>query len=39
MSPVLLDGERLTLDDVERVAWQGEAVVLDPAASWAIYPR
>ena len=39
MSPVVLDGERLTLDDVERVARHGEAVALDPAASWAIYPR
>ncbi len=32
MSPILLDGERLTLDDVERVASHGEAVGLDPAA-------
>lgn len=32
MPPVLLDGECLTLDDVERVARHGEAVVLDPAA-------
>jgi histidine ammonia-lyase len=32
MVPVLLDGERLTLDDVERVAQRGEAVALDPAA-------
>ncbi|MBI4735320.1 MAG: histidine ammonia-lyase [candidate division NC10 bacterium] len=32
MSAVLLDGERLTLADVERVARQGEAVALDPAA-------
>jgi len=32
MAPVLLDGERLTLDDVERVARHGEAVGLDPAA-------
>jgi len=32
MSPVLLDGERLTLSDVERVARHGEAVGLDPAA-------
>ncbi|MBI4839477.1 MAG: histidine ammonia-lyase [candidate division NC10 bacterium] len=32
MPPVLLDGERLTLDDVGRVARQGEAVSLDPAA-------
>jgi histidine ammonia-lyase len=32
MSPVLLDGERLTLDDVERVARHGEAVALAPAA-------
>lgn len=32
MSPLLLDGERLTLHDVERVARRGEAVALDPAA-------
>lgn len=32
MPPVLLDGERLTLNDVERVARHGEAVALDPAA-------
>lgn len=32
MSPILLDGERLSLDDVERVARHGEAVGLDPAA-------
>ena len=32
MSPILLDGERLTLSDVERVARHGEAVGLDPAA-------
>ena len=32
MSPVVLDGERLTLTDVERVARHGEAVALDPAA-------
>jgi histidine ammonia-lyase len=32
MAPVLLDGERLTLHDVERVARHGEAVSLDPAA-------
>lgn len=32
MSPVLLDGERLTLNDVEQVARHGEAVALDPAA-------
>ncbi|MBI2455453.1 MAG: histidine ammonia-lyase [candidate division NC10 bacterium] len=32
MSPLLLDGERLALAEVERVARQGEAVVLDPAA-------
>ena len=32
MSPVLLDGEKLTLNDVERVARLGEAVALDPAA-------
>jgi len=32
MPPVLLDGECLTLDDVERVARHGEAVALDPAA-------
>lgn len=32
MSPVFLDGERLTLSDVERVARHGEAVSLDPAA-------
>src|SRR3972149_1280958 len=32
MSPVLLDGERLTLSDVERVARHREAVALDPAA-------
>jgi histidine ammonia-lyase len=32
MPPLLLDGERLTLDDVERVARHGEAVALDPAA-------
>ena len=32
MSPVLLDGERLTLNDVERVARHREAVALDPAA-------
>ncbi|MGD0265748.1 MAG: histidine ammonia-lyase [Candidatus Methylomirabilota bacterium] len=32
MSPLLLDGERLTLNDVERVARRGEAVALDPAA-------
>jgi histidine ammonia-lyase len=32
MSSVLLDGERLSLEDVERVARHGEAVALDPAA-------
>ncbi|HSD51674.1 MAG TPA: aromatic amino acid lyase, partial [Candidatus Methylomirabilis sp.] len=32
MPPVLLDGERLRLHDVERVARHGEAVGLDPAA-------
>jgi len=32
MSCVLLDGERLTLDDVERVARRDETVALDPAA-------
>ena len=32
MSPVLLDGERLTLNDVERVARHGEVIALDPAA-------
>jgi histidine ammonia-lyase len=32
MSPLLLDGERLTLTDVERVARRGETVALDPAA-------
>ena len=32
MAPILLDGEHLTLDDVERVARHGEAVALDPAA-------
>jgi histidine ammonia-lyase len=32
MPPVFLDGERLTLNDVERVARHGEAVALDPAA-------
>lgn len=32
MTPVLLDGERLTLDDVERVARHGEAVALAAAA-------
>jgi histidine ammonia-lyase len=32
MAPVLLDGERLTLEDVERVARQGEAVLFDPSA-------
>lgn len=32
MSPLLLDGERLKLNDVERVARRGEAVALDPAA-------
>jgi histidine ammonia-lyase len=32
MSPLLLDGERLTLNDVERAARHGEAVALDPAA-------
>jgi histidine ammonia-lyase len=32
MPPLLLDGERLTLDDVERVARHGEAVALDAAA-------
>lgn len=32
MSPILLDGERLTLDDVEWVARQGEGAALDPAA-------
>ncbi len=32
MAPVLLDGERLSLTDVERVARHGEAVALDPAA-------
>jgi len=32
MSPVFLDGERLTLSDVERVARHGEVVGLDPAA-------
>jgi histidine ammonia-lyase len=32
MPPLLLDGERLTLEDVERVARHREAVVLDPAA-------
>jgi len=32
MSPLLLDGERLTLNDVERAARHGEAVALDPTA-------
>src|SRR5574341_1355225 len=32
MPPLFLDGERLTLSDVERVARHGEAVALDPAA-------
>ncbi|HWT83358.1 MAG TPA: aromatic amino acid lyase, partial [Candidatus Methylomirabilis sp.] len=32
MPAVLLDGEKLTLNDVERVARLGEAVALDPAA-------
>jgi histidine ammonia-lyase len=32
MDPVLLNGEALTLDDVERVARQGAPVALDPAA-------
>ncbi len=32
MSPVLLDGEHLTLEALERVARHGEAVALDPAA-------
>jgi histidine ammonia-lyase len=32
MFPVLLDGEHLTLTDVERVARHGETVALDPAA-------
>jgi len=32
MSLLLLDGERLTLEDVERVARHGETVALDPAA-------
>ncbi len=32
MSPVFLDGERLTLSDVERVARHGETVALDPVA-------
>jgi len=32
MCPALLDGERLTLEDVEQVARQGETVTLDPAA-------
>ena len=32
MSPILLDGERLTLTDLEQVARQAEAVALDPAA-------
>jgi histidine ammonia-lyase len=32
MSPLLLDGERLTLNDVERVARHGETAALDPAA-------
>ncbi len=32
MGTVLLDGERLTLEDVERVARHGNAVALDPAA-------
>jgi len=32
MPPVHLDGERLTLQDVERVARHGETVALDPAA-------
>jgi len=32
MSLLLLDGERLTLNDVERVARHGETVALDPAA-------
>ncbi len=32
MTPLLLDGERLTLHDVERVATRGEPVALDPAA-------
>jgi histidine ammonia-lyase len=32
MSPLTLDGERLTLHDVERVARHAESVSLDPAA-------
>ncbi|MBI4573959.1 MAG: aromatic amino acid lyase, partial [candidate division NC10 bacterium] len=32
MPPVLLDGECLTLDDLEQVARHGAAVALDPAA-------
>ena len=32
MDPVLLNGEALTLVDVERVARQGTPVALDPAA-------
>jgi len=32
MSQILLNGEALTLDDVERVARQGAPVALDPAA-------
>lgn len=32
MPPVLLNGEDLTLSDLERVARRGEAVALDPAA-------
>jgi histidine ammonia-lyase len=32
MPPLLLDGERLTLNDLERVARHGETVTLDPAA-------
>ena len=32
MAPILLDGEGLTLADVERVARDGESAALDPAA-------
>lgn len=36
MASILLDGERLTLTDVERVAREGESVALDPAARPAV---
>ncbi len=31
MSPILLDGEHLTLEELERVARHGEPVALEPA--------